>query len=65
MLLCLLVTACQTTGSGGTKPIDVNKLPKSIPCSALDPIRWSKNDTRLTQEQVTEYNGVYKEICLK
>lgn len=54
-LLCLTLTACQTTGSVGTD--------KSIPCAALTPILWSKADTRETQNQVTEYNAVGVRVC--
>jgi hypothetical protein len=58
MLVCLSLTACQTMGSAG-----INL--RSVPCENLNPIYWSKNDTRPTQEQITEYNGVYVAHCRK
>jgi hypothetical protein len=58
MLMFLSLTACQTTGSAGTNVL-------YVPCESLEPIRWSKTDTRRTQEQVTEFNSVYKALCLK
>ncbi len=55
--LCLILTSCQTTASVATDTA------ASIPCAALVPIYWSKDDTRKTQDQVTEYNAVWKAIC--
>jgi hypothetical protein len=59
MLACLALTACQTTGSGGTSPPGE----KAVPCAALSPILWSKSDTRDTQNQATEYNAVGARVC--
>lgn len=61
MLLCLSLTACQTTVSGGTKLLEL----RSVPCENLEPFRWSKDDTRYTQDQATEYNRVYVTHCRK
>lgn len=58
-LVCLTLTACQTTGSGGINAQGV----KAVPCAALTPIYWSKGDTRETQEQATEYNAVGARVC--
>lgn len=55
--LCLLLTACQTTASGG---IDV-----STGCIAFRPISWSKKDTRPTQEEIVSHNAVWKKLCKK
>lgn len=56
-----LLAACQTTGSG---EIDPSLLKGVVDCSVLKPIRWSKADTRLTQEQIVVYNRVYKKVCM-
>ena len=53
-MLCLLgLTACQTTGSVGTK----------VACGAFRAITWSSADTPPTQKQVRAHNAVGKEIC--
>lgn len=54
MALSLGLTACQTTGSVATK---------QVPCITLKPIAWSRNDTRETQDQATEYNAVAAAMC--
>lgn len=59
VLACLTLTACQTTGSG-----EINvAATKTVPCTALSPILWSKGDTRETQDQVTEFNAVGARVC--
>jgi hypothetical protein len=32
-------------------------------CDVATPFLWSKNDTRETQNQATEFNRIGKEIC--
>lgn len=55
MALSLSLTACQTMATDG---IDVKAA-----CKAFQPITWSRKDTRLTQEQIVEYNKVRKAVC--
>jgi hypothetical protein len=56
--LCLPVTACQTTVSGGTS------APRGATfCEIAEPLRWSVKDTRETQDQAVEHNAVGKELC--
>jgi hypothetical protein len=60
MPLCLLATACQMTGSGGTR---IEAAANGHLCQSFDFIRWSRTDTRYTQEQVTEHNAVLRKLC--
>jgi len=60
LLLTLTLAGCQTMDSGAISAA----LPASIPCAGLSPIYWSKQDTRKTQEQVTEFNAAYKAACM-
>ena len=53
MALLLGLTACQTTGSAGTRTA----------CGSFRAIDWSKRDTLPTQKQVRAHNAVGKEIC--
>ena len=53
MLFLLGLTACQTTGSAGTRTA----------CGSFRAISWSKADTRPTQQQVRAHNAVGREIC--
>lgn len=57
VVLCLALTACQTTATEG---IDV-----STGCLTFKPISWSKKDTRLTQEEIVSHNAVWKKLCAK
>jgi hypothetical protein len=49
----LLLTACQTTGSGV----------RSVACESFKPITWSKSDTRPTIRQVVGHNATGKALC--
>lgn len=53
MLLLLGLTACQTTGSGGTE----------IACRSFQPFDWSKEDTLHTQKQARGHNAVGVRLC--
>ena len=61
LLISLSLTACQTMGLGETKTDGM--LDKKALCSIYNPIKWSKKDTRYTQEQVVEANKVWKKVC--
>jgi len=46
-------------GFGATKPpVVVDSY-----CENYKPVRWSKNDTPETAQQVRENNAVYKALC--
>lgn len=53
MLLLLGLTACQTTGTGGTE----------IACRSFRAIDWSRRDTVETQKQVRGHNATGKAVC--
>ncbi len=59
-LPCLLIASCQTTAGGAT---DLSALPRSVPCASLEPLRWSRHDTRPTQEQAVALNAVVSRNC--
>ena len=54
---CLSTGACQTMGSGVTKP------PVSAACLAFQPIRWSSHDTLETQKQARAHNAAGASLC--
>lgn len=58
-LVCLLVASCQTMGSGAIDP----KSSALLFCDAMTPFRWSREDTRQTQEQATEINAIGVREC--
>lgn len=60
MLLCLLLAACQMTGSAATKSVTTSG---ATFCEVAKVISWSSKDTRETQDQITEHNAVGKELC--
>jgi hypothetical protein len=49
----LLLTACQTTGSGV----------RSVACETFAPITWSAKDTRPTIRQIVGHNAVGVKLC--
>jgi hypothetical protein len=59
-MLSLSLTACQTTGSDA---INAGAGRPAVACQSFQPIYWSKQDTRPTQDQIVEHNAVYKRIC--
>jgi hypothetical protein len=65
MLLCLSLAACLTTETVGIRADTSPKVITDVACKSFKPIGWSTKDTRQTQNEVTEHNAVYKEICNK
>lgn len=63
LTLSLTLTACQTMGLGEIKTEGL--VDKKALCSLYNPIKWSKKDTRYTQEQVVEANRVWTKLCKK
>ncbi len=61
LILSLSLQACQTMGLGEIKTDGM--IDKKALCSLYNPIKWSKNDTRFTQEQVVEANKVWVKLC--
>lgn len=53
ILTPLLMTSCQTMGSG---------VP-SVACETFRPITWSKQDTKPTVRQIVGHNAVGKKLC--
>jgi hypothetical protein len=49
----LLLTNCQTTGSGD----------RSVACETFKPIYWNKADTRPTIRQIVGHNATGKALC--
>lgn len=57
LLLAMAPTACRTTATGVTERAD------RWECLAFRPIRWSREDTRETIDQIAEHNAVWDALC--
>ncbi len=63
--LCLLTSHCLTMGSAETEPLKLATGRSALLfCDGLHgPFRWSKQDTRETQDQATEQNAIGRAEC--
>ena len=44
---------------------DSTSIGKTVICSAFRPMKWSKEDTQESQEQILVHNKVWDHFCLK
>lgn len=60
LIFALALTACRTTVTGATDAAD---RAERWECLAFRPIRWSREDTRETIDQIAEHNAVWDALC--